>query len=165
VHILENPAPCQWHQYIKNQTNTPFVDGCYTAANPSAAVGPPVQLLHPAFGHLLDDIADETLSVPEPILASTFQFMQEACRASDRNWDDLNQALSKCLGSRISCCAHGCIWPDGTIQQSAGITMLIESTTAFGNGSDPAIQVSFSMANAQVRVVVILDPIPARLTV
>lgn len=151
VDIPGNPAPyhMKWHHYIKNQTNTPIVDGCYTALNPSAAVGPPVQLLHPAFGHFLDDIVDETLSVPESILTKTYQFMQEACRARGNNWD-LNQALGKCLQSHINCCMCTNIWPDGVVNNNS-VTILIEHTTAFGNGLDPAIQVSFSMAHAQVR--------------
>ena len=152
VYILGNPAPyhMQWHHYIKNQTNRPIFDGCYTATNPSATVGPPVQLLHPAFGHFLDDVVDETLSVPEPILAKTFQFMQEACRVRDEDWD-LKDALEECLRSRIGSFLCGDIRPDGIVQPDAGTTTLVECTTAFGNGLDPAIQVCFSMAHGQVR--------------
>ena len=151
--ILGNPAPYRMklHHYIKNQTNRPIIDGCHAVANPSAAVGPPVQLFHPAFGHFLDDIADETLSVPEPFLAKTFQFMQEACRTGDKSWD-LNNALSQCLESCMNCCQLGGIWHDGAVDPGTP-TILMERATAFCNELDPAIQVSFSfsMAHAQVR--------------
>jgi hypothetical protein len=150
AHMLRNPVASlmKWQHYIKNQMNVTIVDGCYTVANSFASAGPPVQLLHPAFAHFLDDVADETLFVPETILAKTFQFMQEACHAYDNNWVH-NHAVIKCLAEILRYFPSLVVNTDGIVSQN-GIITLIECTTAFDNGPDPAIQACFSMAKEHV---------------
>jgi hypothetical protein len=39
---------------------------------------PPIQLLHPVFGHFLDDIADENMEVPQEVLQAAACFMASA---------------------------------------------------------------------------------------
>ena len=120
-------------------------------------MAPPVQLFHPVFGHFLDDIADEKLDIPPETLRATAVFMASASGIYEREeirksviLPHLSAALSIGMTQVVNIDLTS---PDGAVIVTltgdipeTAATLLDEQKRDVGEGgSDPSVQVAFSM--------------------
>ena len=149
-------------EYRKYLHNSPIYDGRYDANNPTDTIAPPIQLFHPAFAHLLDDVTNQYLPVPEHILKVTVEYMQNSSaiyESEDHRTAALRSLLEDALGvtilKRVNADASK---PDGVYEVELRgskikvILVLLEHKNELGDGRcNPSRQagLSFTQFSAQ----------------
>jgi hypothetical protein len=165
-HILKATPPAdsvKYPMHTKSQIASSIYDGCYKANEPRTSVAPPVQLLSPVFGHLLDDVKSSG-PIPDDTIRHILDYMRAASAiyaSVDKRRVELTPLLCNILGVDIQMIPN----EDKTNSDSIAelvtnlgriLLLLKEDKNEFGEGSSgPSIQAGLSVARcwAQSRVI------------
>jgi hypothetical protein len=144
-------------RYRTYQRNLPIYDGRYDVNCQISTTAPPIQLFHPAFGHFLDDIADEKLDIPQQTLRAAACFMAAASGIYEKE-DHRKPAIFPYLAVALSTGMTKIVnldptSPDGAISlplageihETVALLLAEDKREVGKGGSDPSTQASLSM--------------------
>ena len=120
--------------HTKSQIAYSIYDGRYNASRPRTSVAPPVQLFHPAFGHVLDNVKSNH-TLPGDIIRQTAEYMKAASaiyESEETRRKELTPVLCAILDVNIETILN---------EDKTGLIFLQQDRNEFGDGgSDPSTQ-------------------------